>query len=64
MFHFNIKKMLKNDTTSFNDLNFIMKFTGTYFGKFLPKDYILGKELFLNLMMTAYLVNILLFDHI
>ncbi len=41
-----LKKMLKNDTTSFNDLNFIMKFTGTYFGKFLPKDYILERIVF------------------
>ena len=41
-----LRKMLKNDTVSFNDLDFIMKFTGTYFSKFLPKDYILERIVF------------------
>lgn len=41
-----LRKMLKNDTRLFNDLDFIMKFTGAYFGKFLPKDYILERIVF------------------
>ena len=41
-----LRKMLKNETTSFNDLDYIIKFTGTYFGKYLPKDYVLERIIF------------------
>lgn len=41
-----LRKMLKNETTSFNDLDFIIKFTGTYFSKYLTKDYILERLVF------------------
>lgn len=41
-----LRKMLKNETTSFNDLDFIIKFTGTYFGKYLSKDYVLERIVF------------------
>ncbi len=41
-----LRKMLKNETTSFNDLDFIIKFTGAYFGKYLSKDYVLERIVF------------------
>ncbi|WP_143884247.1 hypothetical protein [Chryseobacterium binzhouense] len=41
-----LKKMLKNEITSFNNFDFIIKFTGTYFSKYLTKEYILERLVF------------------
>ncbi len=66
-----LRKMLKNETTSFNDLDYIIKFTGTYFGKYLPKDYVLERIIFKfnddNLLskysfLKPYLNNTLILD--